>query len=234
MTDPTTTMTPPGATGAGTTGTGAQSEQSGLTQAAGEQAQQVKEQAKEQVQQVAGQAKEQARNVADQAKSQVDQRSTQAGETVSGHASDLRSVADALRTEGKDQPAKLAEQVAERLEKAGSWLTDSDADKILHEVEDFGRQRPWAVIGAGVALGIAASRMLKASSTERYTTRTGVQPYSGTGGSMVTPTPRGLPDTTGTGLQGTGGYEGTVPVTPPTTPRTGEGTWSGPGNGTTY
>jgi ElaB/YqjD/DUF883 family membrane-anchored ribosome-binding protein len=212
MTDPTTTMPPPGST------TGPESSK----------AEDVKEQAKEQVQQVAGQAKEQARNVADQAKSQVDQRSTQAGEKVSTHASDLRSVAQSLRQEGKDQPAQFAEQAADRLEKAGNWLTQSDADKILNEIEDFGRQRPWAVIGAGLFLGVAASRMLKASSTQRYETSrstgspttsypttSGAPAYTGTGGSMVTPEPRGLP-------------ESTLDVPPTTqTPRTGDGTWSG-------
>lgn len=216
MTDPT-TLTPPGA--------GTDQQQAGVPQGAGEQAQQVKEQAKEQVQQVAGQAKEQARNLAGQAKTQVDERSTTAGAKVTEHAGDLRSVAQHLRAEGKDQPARLAEQAAEKFESAGSWLTESDADKILREVEDFGRRRPWVVIGAGVALGVAASRMLKASSTQRYES----------GRSMATPAPRGLPHTTttgATGLQGTTPHEAPAPTTP-TTPRTGEGAWSGPGNGTT-
>ncbi len=216
MTDPTSTMTPPGAT--------EQQSEGGLTQAAGEQVQNVKEQAAEQVQQVAGQAKEQARNVADQAKTQVDQRSTQAGEKVTEHASSLRSVADHLREQGKESEAKYAEQAAEKIEKAGSWLTESDADKILREVEDFGRQRPWAVIGAGIAIGVAASRMLKASSTQRYeTTRSSTPTYTGTGGSLTTPAPRGLPHQSGavTGLQD---------ETSTTTPRTDAGTWGGNGN----
>jgi ElaB/YqjD/DUF883 family membrane-anchored ribosome-binding protein len=196
-------MTPPGAT-----------EQQSTT-----------EQAKEQVQQVAGQAKEQARNVADQARTQVDERSTQYGQKVTEHASSVRSVADHLRSQGKESEAKYAEQAAEKIEKAGSWLTDSDADKILREVEDFGRQRPWAVIGAGIAIGVAASRMLKASSTQRYeTSRPSSTPpaNTGTGGSLITPTPRGLPHQTGavTGLQG---------ETSPTPPRTDTGTWGGNG-----
>jgi len=178
----------------------------------------------------AEQARQQAQAGADKARgalrTQVDQRSTDAGQRVNSLVSDVRTVSEQLREQGKDQPAKLAEQAAERLEKAGSWLTESDADKILREVEDFGRQRPWAVIGAGIAIGVAASRMLKASSTQRYeTSRPASAPtYTGTGGSMTTPQPRGIPHTSGTGLQ----------ETPATTPRTGEGTWSGPGNGTTY
>ena len=214
MTDPTSTMTPPGAT----------DQQGGLTQAAGEQVQNVKDQAAEQVQQVAGQAKEQARNVADQARTQVDERSTQYGQKVTEHASSVRSVADHLRSEGKESEAKYAEQAAEKIERAGSWLTESDADQILHQVEDFGRQRPWAVIGAGIAIGVAASRMLKASSTQRYTTTRPATPtYTGTGGSMTTPTPRGLPHESVTGLQPD------LETTTPTTPRTDTGTWGGNG-----
>jgi hypothetical protein len=129
-------------------------------------------QAKDKAQEVAGQAQEKAQEAAGQARdrvrTQIDQRSTDAGQQVSGHASDLRSVGDSLREQGKDQPAKLADQAADRLESAGSWLTESDADRILGDVEDFARKNPWAVMAGGLALGFAASRMLKASSTERY------------------------------------------------------------------
>jgi uncharacterized protein YjbJ (UPF0337 family) len=154
--------------------TSAQDQQSTAGQAK-EQASQVAGQAQEKASEVAGQAKEQAQHAAGQAKSQirtqVDQRSTQAGEQVSTQAQDLRTVAEKLREEGKDGPAKVADQVAGRVESVGNYLTQADADRILHDVEDFGRQRPWAVIAAGVGLGLAASRFLKASSADRYSTR---------------------------------------------------------------
>jgi hypothetical protein len=117
--------------------------------------------AKEQAQQAAGQAKNTLR-------SQLDQRSTDAGRKVGGFASDVRSVGDQLREQGKDQPAKLADQAADRAERLGSYLSESDADRILGDVEDFGRRQPWVVIAGGVALGLVASRFLKASSTRRY------------------------------------------------------------------
>ncbi len=121
------------------------------------------------------QAREKAQQAADQAKSglrsQVDQRSTEAGERVGGVASDVRSVGEQLREQGKDKPAKLAEQAADRTERLGDYLKASDADRILNDVEDFGRRRPWAVIAGGLALGIVASRFLKASSTDRYEQR---------------------------------------------------------------
>jgi ElaB/YqjD/DUF883 family membrane-anchored ribosome-binding protein len=118
------------------------------------------------------QAKEKAQEGAQQAKrglrDQVDQRSTTAGERVSSMAGDARSVADELRNQGKEQPAKLAEQAAQRAESLGNYLQRSDGDTILRDAEDFSRQRPWAVIAGGLALGFAASRFLKASSSRRY------------------------------------------------------------------
>jgi hypothetical protein len=126
------------------------------------------DQAKEKAQEAAGQAKEKAGS---QLRSQVDQRSTDAGRKVGGFASDVRSVGEQLREQGKVQPAKLAEQAADRAERLGSYLKESDADRILGDVEDFGRRRPWAVIAGGVALGLVASRFLKASSSDRYQQR---------------------------------------------------------------
>jgi hypothetical protein len=131
------------------------------------------DQAKEKAQAAAGQAKEKAGT---QLRSQVDQRSTDAGHRVGGVASDVRAVSESLREQGKDQPAKLAEQAADRAERLGSYLKDSDADRILGDVEDFGRRQPWAVIAGGVAVGLVASRFLKASSINRYETRTSTQP----------------------------------------------------------
>jgi hypothetical protein len=125
---------------------------------------QAKEKAREQAQQAAGQARGTLRT-------QVDQRSTEAGERVGSLASDVRSVGEQLREQGKDQPAKLADQAAERAESLSRYLTGSDGDRILGDIEDFGRRQPWAVIGGGVVLGLLASRFLKASSTRRYEER---------------------------------------------------------------
>ena len=119
------------------------------------------EEAKDKARQAAGQARTKARE-------QVDQRSTQAGERVGSAAEDVRSVADELRRQGKDTPAKYADQAAERAERLGSYLKESDGETILRDVEDFARSKPWAVAAGGLALGFAASRLLKASSTERY------------------------------------------------------------------
>jgi ElaB/YqjD/DUF883 family membrane-anchored ribosome-binding protein len=126
-----------------------------------QQVQEAKEQAREKLQDAGGQAKGRARE-------QVDQRSTEAGDRVSSAAADARSVGEELRRQGKERPAELADQVADRAERFGGYLKDADANRILNDVEDFGRRQPWAVVAAGVAVGFVASRFLKASSRERY------------------------------------------------------------------
>lgn len=136
--------------------------------------------AQDKAQEVAGQAQEKAREAAGKAqeglRQQVDDRSTQAGERVSSTAQDLRSVGEELRKQGKDTPAKLADQAAEQTEKVGSYLKDNGPDKMLEDIEDFGRQRPWAALAGGLAVGVVAARFLKASSRNRYQQRNGSRP----------------------------------------------------------
>ena len=99
---------------------------------------------------------------------QVDRRSTQAGDQEQSAAQDVRKVAEQLRGQGKDTPARVAEQVADRAESFGSYLRDADGERLLGDAETFARRQPWLVAAAGLALGFAASRFLKASSSRRY------------------------------------------------------------------
>jgi hypothetical protein len=174
------------------------------------------DQAKDKVQQAAGQAQEKAQQAAGQARSQihqqVDQRSTEAGQRVNGTAGDLRSVADSLRQEGKDQPARFAEQAAERAEKLGGYLENNDADRLLADVEDYARRQPWIVGLGAAALGFAAARFLKASSDQRYQQRSGSPQRTLGNGTPTATTPRYA----GTGTAGVPGY--TAPATSTGTP----------------
>jgi hypothetical protein len=134
----------------------------------GSTAQQVKDQVKD-----AAQATEdRARSAAGQAKrgfrDQVDRRSTEAGERISSQAGDVRGVAEELRRQGKDGPARLADQLADRAERFAGYLERSDGDRILRDAEDYARRNPWAVAAGGLVAGFAASRFLKASSGQRY------------------------------------------------------------------
>jgi hypothetical protein len=121
----------------------------------------VAEQAQEKAQQAAGRAQDKLRE-------QLDQRSAQVAARMHEQASDLRTVGDSLRQQGKSGPAKAADQVAEYAEKVGGYLQERNSHALLSDAEDFGRRQPWAVAAGGVLLGFAASRVLKASSSERY------------------------------------------------------------------
>jgi hypothetical protein len=123
------------------------------------------DQVKEQVTQKAEVAQETARG---RFRDQVDQRSTQAGERLAGTAADVRSVAEELRRQGKDTPASMVEQAAGQADRAADYLKTASGDRILRDVEDLARSKPWAVAAGGLALGFAASRFLKASSSRRY------------------------------------------------------------------
>ena len=130
------------------------------------------DQVKDQMRDKAQVAQDKARGALGQARGrlsdQVDQRSTQAGERIAGTASDVRSIAEELRNQGKDAPANLAEQVASQADRVGDYLKGASGDRILRDVEDFARRQPMLVAAAGLALGFAASRFLKASSSRRY------------------------------------------------------------------
>jgi hypothetical protein len=171
------------------------------------------EQVKEQVAEKAEVAQEQARDAAQQARGrfrdQVDQRSTQAGERLAGTAADARSVAEELRRQGKDTPARLVDQAAGQADRAAAYLKTASGDRILRDVEDFARSKPWAVAAGGLALGFAASRFLKASSGRRYQeTRAG---YPGTVRTTTYPVEADATTTYPAGVPVVGTYEPAEP-----------------------
>ena len=159
-----------------------------MTQMADSDTRSTADQAKEKAQQAAGQAKSTLRD-------QVDQRSTQAGEKVGGLAADVRNVGQQLREQGKDQPARMADQAADRAERLGGYLRDNDADTILGDIEELGRRQPWVVIAGGVAVGLVASRFLKASSSRRYEQRRETAGRLPARTSDVSPATSGIPAT---------------------------------------
>src|SRR6266536_2377869 len=95
-------------------------------------------------QEVQGRAQQVAGRTKGTLRDQLDRRSTQAGEQLHGQATDVRAIARELREQGKERPALLA------------------------DVEGFARSKAWAVVAGAGALGFAASRLLQASSQQRY------------------------------------------------------------------
>lgn len=130
------------------------------------------EQAKERLEEGALQIKEKASEAKvrtrEQLRAQIDTRSNETGEQMTSTASALRQTAQRLRTEQREPQAKVLEQIAERTDRFGRYLTETDGDRMLRDVERIARSRPWLVAGAGTVLGFLAARFTKASSSHRY------------------------------------------------------------------
>ena len=118
------------------------------------------------------QVQEKAVEIRDQAgvriREQVERQSTTAGQQVQAVGEALRRSSTQLRSEGKETPAGVVEQVARRAQSLGEYLERADGDRILGDVESFARRRPWLTGVAGLTVGVLASRFLKASSDRRY------------------------------------------------------------------
>jgi hypothetical protein len=137
------------------------------------------EQVKDQVRDKAQEAQDKTSATLGQARGrlreQIDQRSTQAGDEIRSTAHQVRSLAEQLRAEGKATPARMVEQAADRAESFGNYLRNADGDRLLDDAESFARRQPRAVAAGGLALGLAVSRLLKASSSRRYRSGQGAQ-----------------------------------------------------------
>jgi ElaB/YqjD/DUF883 family membrane-anchored ribosome-binding protein len=110
---------------------------------------------------------------ADQLREQLDSRTTDAGRQTQEVARALRQSGQQLRNDGKSQAAGITEGAADRVERLGQYLERVNGNELMDDAERFVRQRPWMVAGVALVAGLAASRMMKASSERRYATSQG-------------------------------------------------------------
>ncbi|HXM56985.1 MAG TPA: hypothetical protein VOB72_16410 [Candidatus Dormibacteraeota bacterium] len=104
---------------------------------------------------------------------QVDQRSTPVGEQTGQVGQAMRDMSGRLHAQGNDLPARAAEEVANRIERLARYLRESDGERIVNDIEDFGRRQPLVVAALGLAAGVATARLLKASGGRSRNGRTG-------------------------------------------------------------
>jgi uncharacterized protein YjbJ (UPF0337 family) len=130
------------------------------------------EQASAKVQEATAAAQEKASALREQGSSrlreQVDQRSTEVGSQARSLAEALRRSGNELQSEGNGNASQLTSQVADRIERAGSYLESVSGDDVMRDLESFARRRPWMLAGVGLLAGVAAARFMKASSEQRY------------------------------------------------------------------
>jgi ElaB/YqjD/DUF883 family membrane-anchored ribosome-binding protein len=154
--------------------------------------------------------REAAQSAVDQSKSflskQVDERSTQLGQQIETVAQDLRRVGDHLQETGiGGAAAGYVNQGVDLIERLAHYLEDSDGERLIADAENYVRRQPWALAGAALVLGFAASRLLKVSSARRYRDAYGTESY----GTQSYGTPSYGTPSGGTGSYGTQSYRGT-------------------------
>jgi ElaB/YqjD/DUF883 family membrane-anchored ribosome-binding protein len=128
-------------------------------------AQEVVSKAQDRIEEKAGEMRGQA---GERLRQQVDQRSNELGSHVDSFAHALRTSAEELERDERGAPARVARQVADRVERLGGYLQRSNSEQILADVERFSRSRPWLTGAMGAAMGFVTARFLKASSEGRY------------------------------------------------------------------
>jgi hypothetical protein len=138
-----------------------------VAQQAREAGQQVVSEARDAAGQVAVQAKDAGAQMAGDARraaeEQIDRRSTMAGERVGLAAEDARDIAEHLRGRGREAPAKVADQAADRMERFAKYLQDADADRIMSDIRRVGRTQPAALVAGAAVVGVLIGRVVKAS-----------------------------------------------------------------------
>ena len=158
---------------------------------------QAKERLDEGAQQIQEKASEAKAKTRERLQEQIDTRSTDAGQKMTSTAAALRQTAQQLRANQGGQQAQVLEQIADRVERFGRYLTETDGNRLLRDVEQIARNRPWLVAGGGTVPGFLAARFTKASSSRRFEENN------------AAPSRPALPRPTGAGVGG-GGDVGSV------------------------
>lgn len=145
---------------------------SGTTDAAKEEAknvkdttaqatQQVAETAKQQAGQVAGDVKQQAQQLATQTKSELSDQATsqrdRAADTLRSLSGEFRTMADSSEQSGLG--TQLARQGADLTEQMADFLAQRDPSQLLDEVRDLARRRPGGFLMGAALAGAVVGRL---------------------------------------------------------------------------
>ena len=136
---------------------------SGQMGAAGQPAQS----AQEVVGQAAAQAQQQVGQVVDevkrQGKSQLTNQKATVAQSMQGVAQAADQFSQQLRQNNQEPLAGFVAQASGQLQRASTYLNNSDLADIVEDVEDFARRQPVLFIGGALVLGALAARFLKSS-----------------------------------------------------------------------
>lgn len=122
-------------------------------------------------QQAADRTKEQARKTAQEVQRETQQRADEGKDRVAKGAEDLshagQRAADDLAARGEQDLAEGLRYAAEKLSGLADGLHRRSASDLMHEAEGLARRNPALFIGGSIALGLALSRVFKASASSR-------------------------------------------------------------------
>jgi hypothetical protein len=179
----------------GSTTAVARDQAAAVGQSAGEAGSRVTQTAADQAREVASETARQARDLLGEAgghaRGQASAQQRQAAGQLHSMADELRHMADKGGQSGV--ATEVAQQAAERLHGAASWLEQREPADVLQAVRDFARRRPGMFLAGALAAGLAAGRLTRGMTDAA---RSGNQ---GSGGQPD--------DTRYPGSQGYGGYD---------------------------
>lgn len=133
------------------------------------------DQAQQKASEVADEAKKQASVLTDQAKtkakSSLHSQKEMAAQELHGVARALRQTGGNLREQDQTMFAQYSNQMADRVDRASTYLEEHDLEDLVYEAEDFARRRPELFIGGAFTLGLLAARFLKSTAPSREDSR---------------------------------------------------------------
>jgi hypothetical protein len=94
--------------------------------------------------------------------SQVDTALTRAGDMIGQLAGAVRQSGDQLRDQ-QPQVAGFVDTAAGQADRFAEYLRGANVQDVVRQTEDFARRQPAIFLGGALALGLVASRFLKAS-----------------------------------------------------------------------
>lgn len=101
------------------------------------------------------------RDAKDAAQSAASGQQRAAAEGVGEFASALRQAADHVGADGQATTARIAQSVADGLDRLSGSLRNRDLNAMVRDVENFARAQPMVFFGAALATGFIAMRFLK-------------------------------------------------------------------------
>src|SRR5450755_533857 len=93
----------------------------------------------------------------------IEMRTQRAGARISEVAKLLRSSVRDVQSRDSPFADDVVESIAQRLDAAGRYLSVSDADRLLADVESLARRVPLTFTVTGFLLGFSTGRFLRAS-----------------------------------------------------------------------